>query len=177
MLKKKEREEKQKRFITSDDVLDSDDEEKGGENDSDDDDDEEQTTAADELPPEEISEEETGGPREVRAAETNAREIGKGTGEKKEENQSERTEVYAENETINATLEEEELSLSRARVADDEGVRVVVPASDSGWSRCGRRRRRKKKRILIPQPPMGLERREKREKRMQSNRSRYRKIQ
>ena len=102
MLKKKEREEKQKRFITSDDVLDSDDEEKGGENDSDDDDDEEeQTTAADELPPEEISEEETGGPREVRAAETNAREIGKGTGEKKEENQSERTEVYAENETIN----------------------------------------------------------------------------
>ena len=167
MLKKKEREEKQKRFITSDDVLDSDD------------DDEEQTTAADELPPEEISEEETGGPREVRAAETNAREIGKGTGEKKEENQSERTEVYAENETINATLEEEELSLSRARVADDEGVRVVVPASDSGWSRCGRRRRRrrKKKRILIPQPPMVLERREKREKLMQSNRSRYRKIQ
>ncbi len=54
---------------------------------------EEQTSAADELPPEEISEEETGGPREVRAAETNAREIGKGTGEKKEENQSERTEV------------------------------------------------------------------------------------
>ena len=116
MLKKKEREETQKRFITSsDDVLDSDDdEEKGGEHDYSDDDDEEEQ-AADELPPEEISEEETGGPREVRAAETNAREIGKGTGEKKEENQSERTEVYAENETINATLEEEELSLSRAR--------------------------------------------------------------
>ena len=175
MLKRKEK--RSRSASSSNDVLDSDDdEEKEGENDSDDDK-EEQTTAADELPPEEISEEETGGPREVRAAETNAREIGKGTGEKKEENQSERTEVYAENETINATLEEEELSLSRARVADDEGVRVVVPASDSGWSRCGRRRRRKKKRILIPQPPMGLERREKREKRMQSNRSRYRKIQ
>ena len=174
---KKRKEKRSRSASSSDDVLDSDDEEKGGENDSDDDD-EEQTTAADELPPEEISEEETGGPREVRAAETNAREIGKGTGEKKEENQSERTEVYAENETINTTLEEEELSLSRARVADDEGVRVAVPASDSRWSRCGRRRRRrKKKRILIPQPPMGLERREKREKRMQSNRSRYRKIQ
>ena len=68
-----------------------------------------------------------------------------------EENQSERTEVYTENETINATLEEEELSLlARARVADDEGVRVAVLASDSRWSRCGRRRRRrKKKRILI----------------------------
>ena len=173
MLKKR-KEKRSRSASSSDDVLDSDEEK--GENDSDDDK-EEQTTAADELPPEEISEEETGGPREVRAAETNAREIGKGTGEKKEENQSERTEVYAENETINATLEEEELSLSRARVADDEGVRVAVPASDSGWSRCGRRRRRKKKRILIPQPPMGLERREKREKRMQSNRSRYRKIQ
>ena len=109
MLKSKEK----SRSASSNDVLDSDDEEEG-ENDSDDDK-EEQTTAADELPPEEISEEETGGPREVRAAETNAREIGKGTGEKKEENQSERTEVYAENETINATLEEEELSLSRAR--------------------------------------------------------------
>ena len=112
MLKSKEK--RSRSASSSDDVLDSDDEEKGGENDSDDDK-EEQTTAADELPPEEISEEETGGPREVRAAETNAREIGKGTGEKKEENQSERTEVYAENETINATLEEEELSLSRAR--------------------------------------------------------------
>ena len=93
----------------SNDVLDDDDEEEEGENDDSDDDsddsdeeeEEEQTSAADELPPEEISEEETGGPREVRAAETNAREIGKGTGEKKEENQSERTEVYAENETIN----------------------------------------------------------------------------
>ena len=32
-------------------------------------------------------------------------------------------------------------------------MRVAVPASDSRWSRCGRRRRRrKKKRILIPQP-------------------------
>ena len=109
MLKSKE---KRGRSASSNDVLDSDDEEEG-ENDSDDDK-EEQTSAADELPPEEISEEETGGPREVRAAETNAREIGKGTGEKKEENQSERTEVYAENETINTTLEEEELSLARA---------------------------------------------------------------
>ena len=112
---------KEKRFCShSNDVLDDDDEEEGENDDSDDDSDdsdeeEEQTSAADELPPEEISEEETGGPREVRAAETNAREIGKGTGEKKEENQSERTEVYAENETINATLEEEELSLSHAR--------------------------------------------------------------
>ncbi len=77
MLKSKE---KRSRSASSNDVLDSDDEEEG-ENDSDDDK-EEQTTAADELPPEEISEEETGGPREVRAAETNAREIGKGTGEK-----------------------------------------------------------------------------------------------
>ena len=101
---------KEKRFSShSNDVLDDDDEEEGENDDSDDDSDdsdeeeeeEEQTSAADELPPEEISEEETGGPREVRAAETNAREIGKGTGEKKEENQSERTEVYAENETIN----------------------------------------------------------------------------
>ena len=102
---------KEKRFSShSNDVLDDDDEEEEGENDDSDDDsddsdeeeeEEEQTSAADELPPEEISEEETGGPREVRAAETNAREIGKGTGEKKEENQSERTEVYAENETIN----------------------------------------------------------------------------
>jgi len=101
---------KEKRFSShSNDVLDDDDdEEEEGENDDpdadtddSDEEEEEQTSAADELPPEEISEEETGGPREVRAAETNAREIGKGTGEKKEENQSERTEVYAENETIN----------------------------------------------------------------------------
>ena len=56
--------------------------------------------ASDELPPEKIAQEETGDTRQVRAVERNAREIGEGVGEEEEEGESERAEVYAEDETI-----------------------------------------------------------------------------
>jgi len=75
-------------------------------NHDDDDDDKESTTrrkekdASDELPPEKIAQEETGDTRQVRAVERNAREIGEGVGEEEEEGESERAEVYAEDETI-----------------------------------------------------------------------------
>ena len=89
------------------------------------DDDKESTTrrkekdASDELPPEKIAQEETGDTRQVRAVERNAREIGEGVGEEEEEGESERAEVYAEDETIKRKYS------SAARVSIENGCVCV----------------------------------------------------